>query len=264
RPRHPADAARARRRGDRMKRREFIVALGGAAAAWPLAARGQQGERVRRIGMLSEFSEAQMQPLIVAFRQQLQQSGWKEERLQIDLRSAIVDAVQFETASAALVATAPDVIVALGSRALRALQEKTRTIPVVFTLVADPVAQGLVDSLAKPGGNLTGLTNFEYSFAGKWFEARKEIEPRIARVLLMVNPQNSGTLALARFVEGIGPTHGVAMVPAPVRTVADIESALAAFGDGVDRAIIVLPDGLVVDNRNLIIERVNRARVPVV
>ena len=247
-----------------MKRREFIVALGGAAAAWPLAARGQQGERVRRIGMLSEFSEAQMQPLIAAFRQQLQQSGWQEERLQIDLRSAIVDAAQFETASAALVATAPDVIVALGSRALRALQEKTRTIPVVFTLVADPVAQGLVDSLAKPGGNLTGLTNFEYSFAGKWFEALKEIEPRIARVLLMVNPQNSGTLALARFVEGIGPTHGVAMVPAPVRTVADIESALAAFGDGVDRAIIVLPDGLVVDNRNLIIERVNRARVPVV
>jgi len=247
-----------------MKRREFIVALGGAAAAWPLAARGQQGERVRRIGMLSEFSEAQMQPLIVAFRQQLQQSGWKEERLQIDLRSAIVDAAQFETASAALVATAPDVIVALGSRALRALQEKSRTIPVVFTLVADPVAQGLVDSLAKPGGNLTGLTNFEYSFAGKWFEALKEIEPRIARVLLMVNPQNSGTLALARFVEGIGPTHGVAMVPAAVRTVADIESALAAFGDGVDRAIIVLPDGLVVDNRNLIIERVNRARVPVV
>jgi putative ABC transport system substrate-binding protein len=214
--------------------------------------------------MLSEFSEAQMQPLISAFRQQLQQTGWKDERLQIDLRSAIVDAAQFEAASAALVDTAPDVIVALGSRALRALKEQTRTIPVVFTQVADPVAQGLVDSLAHPGGNLTGLTNFEYSFAGKWLEALKEIEPRVARVLLMVNPENSGTLALARFVEGIGPTHGVAMMPAPVRTVADIESALAAFGDGVDRAIIVLPDGLVIDNRDLIIERINRVRVPAV
>jgi putative ABC transport system substrate-binding protein len=246
-----------------MRRRAFILGLGGAAV-WPLAARAQQGERVRRIGMLSEFSEAQMQPLISAFRQQLRQSGWKEDMIQIDLRSAIVDAPQFQVASAALVGSAPDVIVALGSRALRALKQETRTVPVVFTLVADPVAQGLVDSLAHPGGNLTGLTNFEYAFAGKWLEALKEIEPRIARVLLMVNPQNSGTLALSRFVEGIGPAHGVSMVPAPVRTVADIETALAAFGEGVDRAVIVLPDGLVVDNRNLIIERVNRARLPVV
>jgi putative ABC transport system substrate-binding protein len=249
-----------------MRRRQFITLIGGAAAlAWPpCAARAQQGDRVRRIGMLSEFSEAQMQPLISAFRQQLRQSGWKEDVIQIDLRSAIIDAAQFQAAGAALVGSAPDVLVALGSRALRALKQETRTIPVVFTLVADPVAQGLVDSLARPGGNLTGLTNFEYSFAGKWLEALKEIEPRIVRVLLMVNPQNSGTLALSRFVEGIGPAHGVAMVPAPVRAVADIENALAAFGEGVDRAVIVLPDGLVVDNRNLIIERINRARLPVV
>jgi putative ABC transport system substrate-binding protein len=175
-----------------MKRREFITLLGGAAAAWPLAARAQQSQPVRRIGMLSEFSEAQMQPLIAAFRQQLQQLGRKAERINIDLRSAIADAAQFEAASSALVSTNPDVIVALGSRALRALKQETRTIPVVFTLVADPVAQGLVDSLASPGGNLTGLTNYEFSFAGKWLEALKEIEPRILRVLLMVNPQNSG------------------------------------------------------------------------
>jgi putative tryptophan/tyrosine transport system substrate-binding protein len=134
----------------------------------------------------------------------------------------------------------------------------------VFTLVADPVAQGFVQSLAKPGGNLTGLTNFEFSFAGKWLEALKEIEPRISRVLLLVNPQNSGTLALSRFVENLGPAHNVEMVPAPVRAVTEIEDALTAFGQGPDHAIIVLPDGLVVNNRSLIIERVNRAKIPVV
>jgi putative ABC transport system substrate-binding protein len=214
--------------------------------------------------MLSEFSEAQMQPLIAAFRQQLQRLGWKDGDYQIDLRVAIADAAQFQAAAAALVTTAPDIIVALGSRALRALKEETRTIPVVFTLVADPVAQGLVRSLAKPDGNLTGLTNYEFSFAGKWLEALKEIEPRVSRVLLMVNPQNSGTLALSRFVEGLGPAYGVEMVPGPVRTVAEIENALTAFGEGPDHAIIVLPDGLVVGNRALIIEHVNRVRIPVV
>ena len=231
---------------------------------WPLGASAQQPGGVRRIGMLSEFSEAQMQPLIWAFRQQLQKSGWKDDDIRIDLRVAITDAAQFQAASAALVGTAPDVVVALGSRAVRALQEATRTIPVVFTLVADPVAQGLVESLARPGGNLTGLTNYEFSFAGKWLEALKEIEPRISRVLLMVNPENSGTLALSRFVEGLGPAHGVEMLSAPVRTVAEIKNALAAFGQGPDRAIVVLPDGLVVDNRDLIIEHVNRARIPAV
>jgi putative ABC transport system substrate-binding protein len=234
------------------------------AAGAPFAVRGQPSGRIQRIGMLSEFSEAQMQPLIAAFRQQLQRSGWKDGDYQIDLRVAIADAAQFQATAAALVTTAPDIIVALGSRALRALKEETRTIPVVFTLVADPVAQGLVRSLAKPDGNLTGLTNYEFSFAGKWLEALKEIEPRISRVLLMVNPQNSGTLALSRFVEGLGPAYGVEMVPGPVRTVAEIENALTAFGQGPDHAIIVLPDGLVVSNRALIIEHANRARIPVV
>jgi putative ABC transport system substrate-binding protein len=140
----------------------------------------------------------------------------------------------------------------------------TQTLPVVFTLVADPVAQGLVKSLAKPGGNFTGLTMYEFSFAGKWLEALKEIEPRISRVLLIVNPQNSGALALSKFVEGLGPSHGVVMVPAPVRSVVDINDALAGFGEGIDRAIIVLPDDLVVNHRDLIIRQINRARIPVV
>lgn len=245
-----------------MKRREFMALAGGAAVGWPLRAQAQQAEGVKRIGILSEFSEAQMQPLIAAFNQQLQQLGWKDENIRADLRFAIVDDAQFKSVAASLVATSPDVIVAVGSRAVRALRAETRTIPVVFTLVADPVAQGLVTSLARPDGNLTGLTNYEFSFSGKWFEALKEIEPRISRILLMSNPQNSGTMALAKFVEGIGPTYGVTMMPAPVRTVDDIREHLTSFGQGVDRAIIVLPDGLVVNNRDLIIEHVNRARIP--
>jgi putative ABC transport system substrate-binding protein len=194
----------------------------------------------------------------------LQQLGWKDGSFTIDFRYAIADADQFRTTAAALIATSPDIIVAVGSRALRALKEETRTIPVVFTLVADPVAQGLVQSLARPDANLTGLTNYEFSFSGKWLEALKEIEPRVARVLLMVNPQNSGALSLSRFVERSGPSYGVEMVPGEVRSVADIEAALDAFGAGADRAVIVLPDGLLVNNRTTVIERVNRARLPAV
>jgi putative ABC transport system substrate-binding protein len=255
-----------------MRRRRFlglvlglVLGLAGAAlAVVPFAARAQQGERVRQIAMLSEFSEAQMQPLVEAFRQQLQQSGWKPDAFRIELRFALADEAQFKATAAAIVATNPDLIVALGSRALRALKEETRTIPIVFTLVADPVAQGLVKSLARPDGNFTGLTNYEYSFPGKWVDALKEIEPRIRRILLLVNPQSSGALALAKSVETMGPDYGVEMVPGPVRTVADIESLLDQFGSGADRAVIVFPDGLVVNNRAMLIERINRARLPAV
>ena len=246
-----------------MRRRAFVIGLG-AAAALPLAARAQQGERVRQIAMLSEFSEAQMQPLVAAFREQLQRGGWKPEAFKVDLRFAITDAAQFKENAAAIVAAKPDVIVALGSRALRALKDETQSIPIVFTLVADPVAQGLVKSLARPDGNFTGLTNYEYSFPGKWVDALEEIEPRIRRILLIVNPQNSGTLALAKAVEAMGPDYSVEMVRGEVRAVADIEAVLDQFGSGADRAVIVFPDGLVVNNRAVLIERINRARLPAV
>jgi len=245
-----------------MKRRRFL-GLAGFALAWPSAAQGQGG-RVRLVAMLSEFSEAQMQPLVAAFGEQLQRLGWKEDSFKVDLRFTIVDAAQFKAAAAAIVRTNPDIVVALGSRALRALKGETQTIPIVFTLVADPVAQGLVKSLARPDGNYTGLTNYEYSFVGKWLDALKEIEPRVRRVLLLVNPQNSGTLALANAVEDMGAGYDLEMVVGPVRTVGEIESVLDQFGAGADRAVIVLPDGLVVNNRSMLIERINRDRLPAV
>jgi putative ABC transport system substrate-binding protein len=249
-----------------MRRREFVRCLGGAAAlaGLPFALRAQQAARIRQIAMLSELSKAQMQPLVAAFRDQLQRLGWKDGSFSIDLSFAIADAAQFKQTAAAIVAANPDLIVALGSRALRALKDETRTVPIVFTLVADPVAQGLVKSLARPDGNFTGLTNYEYSFPGKWVDALKEIEPRVKRILLVVNPQNSGTLALAKSVEAMGADYGVEMVQGPVRTVADIEGVLDQFGAGADRAVIVFPDGLVVNNRAMLIERINRARLPAV
>ena len=229
-----------------MRRREFLGLA--VLVGLPVAARAQHSERVQQIAMLSEFSEAQMQPLVAAFRAQLQRSGWKHGAFKIDLRFAITDAAQFKENAAAIVARHPDVIVALGSRALRALKDETQTIPIVFTLVADPVAQGLVKSLARPDGNFTGLTNYEYSFPGKSVNALKEIEPRIKRILLIVNPQNSGTLALAKSVEAMGPDYSVEMVRGEVRTVAGIETVLDRFSAGADRAVIVFPDGLVVNN----------------
>jgi putative ABC transport system substrate-binding protein len=247
-----------------MQRRKFMGLVAGAMAASPLRAHSQQPERIRRIAMLSEFSESQMQPLILAFRQQLQWLGWKNDGLRIDLQVAIADAAQFRAAAAEIVGAGPDVIVALGSRAVHALRAETRTIPVVFTLVAEPVAQGFVDSLARPGGNVTGLTNFEYSFAGKWLEALKEIEPRIRRVLLMVNPQNSGASGLARFMEGAGPDYGIETTMGPVRNADEIETVVGGFGSGPDQSMVVLPDGLVVSNRALVIRLANRARLPVV
>ena len=250
-----------------MRRRDFIIGLGGAAAVsglWPMTARGQQRERVRRIGLLSDFSEFQMQPLIEAFLKRLQQLGWSENAIRMHNRFAIGDPTQFQAASAAIVGAAPDVIVTLGSPALRAIRQETRTIPVVFTFVADPVAQGFVESLARPGGNATGFTNFEFVFAGKWLEALKEIKPGISEVLLIVNPNNPGTVGLSRFVEKLGPAHLVELILAPVRTASDIEREITNFQYAPNRGIIIVPDGLSVIYRDLIIGLANRARIPTV
>jgi putative ABC transport system substrate-binding protein len=176
----------------------------------------------------------------------------------------MVDGAEFQSNSAALVGNSPDVIVALGSRSLAALQKETTTIPVIFNFVADPVAQGFVQSLARPGGNLTGLTNFEFSFAGKWLEALKEVEPGVKRVLLLGNTQNSGTRGLSKFVESLGPSHGVEMVAGPVRTSAEIEDTLNGFGPGSTHAVIVLPDGITMANRDFIFDWATLTRVPIV
>jgi putative tryptophan/tyrosine transport system substrate-binding protein len=189
-------------------RRHFLTLLGGAAA-WPVGARAQQPERMRRIGILSDFSDADLQPLISAFRERLEKLGWADANIRIDYRLASGVAAQFQGAAAALIGLAPDVVVTQSSTALRAMRQQTSTIPIVFTLVADPVAQGFIESLARPGGNVTGFTNFEFSFAGKWLEALKEIVPRLSGVIVIINPTNPSGAGLLRFIEKLGPSYGV-------------------------------------------------------
>jgi putative tryptophan/tyrosine transport system substrate-binding protein len=247
-----------------VRRREFIGLLGGAAAAWPLAARAQQPERMCRIGILSDFSDADQQPLISVFRERLQKLGWANANIRIDYRLASGVAAQFQTAAAALIGLAPDVVVTQSSTALRAMRQETSTIPIVFTLVADPVAQGFIESLARPGGNVTGFTNFEFSFAGKWLEALKEIMPRISGVIVIINPTNPSGAGLLRFIEKLGPSYGVEVISMAVTTAAEIEGAFTKIGNAQDRGMIILPDGLTIIHRDLTIELVKRARIPAV
>ena len=165
-----------------MMRREFISLLGGAAVAWPLAARAQQGERVRRIGVLLGAHDPNAEARLAAFMQVLQQLGWTDGRnARIDQRWTLGDAERARKSVAELVALAPDVILASGASTIGPLQQATRTVPIVFVLVIDPVGAGFVDSMSRPGGNTTGFTLFEYGLSGKWLEVLKEIAPRVRR-----------------------------------------------------------------------------------
>ena len=174
-----------------MKRREFITLLGGAAAAWPLAARAQQGERMRRIGVLlpAAADDPEFQARVGAFLQGLQQSGWTIGRnVRIDTRWATTDAGEIRRHAAELAALEPDVILADGASALGPLLQTTRTVPIVFPVVGDPVGAGFVDSLARPGGNVTGFMTFEYSMSGKWLELLKQIAPGVTRAAVLRDP----------------------------------------------------------------------------
>src|SRR5262249_16345038 len=182
-----AHIARPRRRGDRMNRRAFITLLGGAAA-WPLAARAQPREKMRRIGMLMNLAadDAEAQRRMNAFVQGLHQLGWTDGlHLRIDARCSVGEAEPIRKNAAEVVGLTPDVIVAEGSASLAPLLPMTRTIPVVFTIVPDPVGAGFVDSLSQPGGNATGFSQFEYGLSGKWLELLKEIAPNVTRVAVL-------------------------------------------------------------------------------
>jgi len=174
-----------------MQRREFIVLLGGTAAAWPQAARAQQTERMRRIGVLMSdaANDPEGQARVTVFVQALQQLGWTDGRnMRIDVRWGAVDADRYRKYAEELVALAPDVILATSSAALGTLQRATRTVPIVFAAVADPVGAGYVDSLARPGGNASGFALFEYGIAGKWLELLKQIAPALTRAAVMRDP----------------------------------------------------------------------------
>jgi putative ABC transport system substrate-binding protein len=189
-----------------MKRREFITLLGGMVATWPLAARAQQGERMRRIGVLVPFriDDANGQARIAAFLQELQKLGWSDgHNLQIEYRWETGD---IQKAATELVALPLDVIFATATPSVAALQQATRTLPIVFVMVADPVTAGFVSSLAKPGGNITGFPNFEYGIGTKWLELLKEISPRITRVGVIRDPTVSSNVGQFAAIQSVAPS----------------------------------------------------------
>jgi ABC-type uncharacterized transport system substrate-binding protein len=250
-----------------MRRREFITLVGGAAAAWPLAARAQQGERMRRIGVLTTLAadDPVSRSRATAFAQGLQELGWTDGRnVRIDYRWAAGDAERFRKYAAELVALAPDVILAAASPSLMALQQASRTVPIVFVQVIDPVGGGFVESLARPGGNATGFTLYEYGISGKWLELLKEIAPRVSRVAIIRDPTlTSGTGQFAA-IQSVAPSLGVEVSPVNVRDAGEIERTLTAFARSPNVGLIVTASPPAVVHRDLIVRLATQHRLPAV
>jgi putative ABC transport system substrate-binding protein len=227
-----------------MRRREFITLLGGTAATWPLAARAQQGERMRRIGVLAALAEndAEVKVWLTAFQEGLQRLGWEPGRnIRIDYRLAGGDQERLKTYAAELVRLAPDVLFAVGPQSLLALHRQTRSLPVVFRSVADPVKLGVVANLARPGGNITGFVLFEHAIASKWIELLKDTAPGTGRVAVIFDPENPFQVPYLQAAEAAASSFGIQFTRAAVRNAAEIEQAIVAFAQEPKGALIVLP-----------------------
>jgi putative ABC transport system substrate-binding protein len=251
-----------------MKRRAFIGLLGGAAAAWPLAARAQQPGGMRRIGVLMAYAESDSegQAWVAAFREGLQKLGWTEGRnIRIDIRWGALDAESMQRFAKELVALQPDLILSQNTPTTVALLQQTRTIPIIFANVADPVGSGFVASFPRPGGNVTGFINVEPTVAGKWLELLKEIAPRVNRVALLFNPATA-----PHFEYWLNPfkaaaaSFGVEPIVAPVRDMSELESVVAAQAREPNGGLIVMPDSFTNVHRAEIISLAARYRLPAV
>ena len=251
-----------------MKRREFITLLGGAAAAaWPLAARAQQGERMRRIGVLMTFTAGDPvgQARFAAFLQELQQLGRTDGRnVHIDTRWAGSNANDIRRHATELAALAPDVILANGSAATGPLLQATRTVPIVFAVVADPVGAGFVDSLSRPGGNATGFSFFEYGIGAKWLELLKQIEPRVTRVAVIRDPALPSGIGQFGAIQSVAPSLGVEVSPVNVRDAGAVERAVTAFARPSNGGLIVTGMGLPAALRDLIVTLAASHRLPAI
>src|SRR5215475_4708502 len=237
-----------------IRRREFITLLGGAAATWPLAARAQQRERMRRIGVLMNLSpdDPEGQARLAAFLQGLQEAGWAVGRnMRIDLRWGGGDPESFREQASELVALAPDVVFASGIPAATPLLQATRTVPIVFAQVVDPVGAGLVASLARPGGNATGFTSPEYGFAGKWMELIKEIAPGVTRVAVLRDATSSSGIGYMGAVRLAASSFGMELTPVGITDAGEIERGVTAFGRASNGALIVTGNTLTMVHREL-------------
>src|SRR5450830_1403671 len=225
-----------------MKRRDFITLIGGAAAAWPWVARAQQPERMRRIGVLSGLAadDANAQVRYAAFLQVLQQLGWTDGRnVRIDARWGAGDADDIRKYAAELAALAPDVILTTGATAVASMLQATRTVPIVFAIVPDPVGAGFVDSLSRPGGNVTGFMQFEYSLSAKWVELLKEIAPGVTRAAVFWDPAITAGIGQFAIIQSVAPSVGMEVSPVNIRDAAETERAVAAFARKPNGGLIV-------------------------
>ena len=250
-----------------MKRRTFISLLGGTAVAWPLAARAQQGDRTRRIGVLMNLTadDPEASARVTAFAQGLQQLGWTAgHNVRIDYRWFAADADRSRRYAAELLALAPDVVLAAASSAVAALQQATRTVPIVFAQVVDPVGAGFVDSLAQPGGNLTGFIAFEYVISAKWLELLKDISPQLKRVAVLREPDVAAGIGQLAVIQAAAPSFGVEVRPVSVRDADEIERAVTAFARSSNGGLIVTASTLAAVHRKLIIALAARHRLPAV
>jgi putative tryptophan/tyrosine transport system substrate-binding protein len=250
-----------------MRRREFITLLGGAAATLPLVARADQGDRVRRVGVLIHGVQtaADWERLVAAFRQRLAELGWLEGR-NVHI-STIFSGNNFDRLSQIaqeIVALNPDVIFVNTTPATRALQQATVTIPIVFVQVSDPTGAGVIASLARPGGNITGMLLYEDSIAGKWLGMLREIAPRLRRCALVGNPKGFPYDYFLRTASAIAPSLGIEIVPAPVANAADIERSLQSLARVPDSGLLTPPDNTVEEHRDLIMRLAAQNRLPAV
>jgi putative ABC transport system substrate-binding protein len=250
-----------------VKRREFITLLGGAAVAWPLAARAQQGDGVRRVGALSTLAESdlEVQSWIRELVQRLQELGWTNGRnAQVDFRFSDADAARTSMLAAELIELRPDVVLASGALAATALRQQTLSIPIVFVHVVDPVSAGFVTNLARPEGNITGFTNFEFSVGGKWLQLLKECAPSVDRIAVVFDPANPTWAAYLRTIEAAAPSFGVRLIPAGVRDAAEITQRVATFARDPNGGLVVLPSPVTIRHRETIIVAAARHRLPTI
>jgi putative ABC transport system substrate-binding protein len=250
-----------------IKRREFITLLGGAAA-WPVAARGQQSDRARRVGILGASAEGNSlaQAGLAAFKEALQKFGWTDGRnIRIEARWGALDAVRTQVFAKELSVLQPDLILASTTPAAVVLQRETRTIPIVFVAVSDPVGSGLVTSLPRPGGNITGFTNFEDAVSGIWIEILRDIVPRINRAVLAFNPDTATYFNYyLRPFEAAARSSSIEPVAAPIRTTEQLERVVANVGGTANAALAIMPDVFMSSHHDLIVSLAARFRVPTI
>jgi putative ABC transport system substrate-binding protein len=250
-----------------MRRREFITLVGGAAVAWPLAARAQQGERMRRMAVLTGVGEGDLdtQARHAALLQGLAQLGWAEgHNLQIDFLWGRGDSERLGKSATELAALAPDLIFATGSAAVGAMLRVTRTVPIVFAIVPDPVGSGFVNSLSRPGGNATGFLQFEYSLSGKWLELLKQIAPGLTRAAILWDPAITAGIGQFAVIQSVAPSLGMEVSPVNLRDASEIERAVATFAQSSNGGLILTASALSVVHRNLIVALAVRHKLPAV